>query len=54
MMTAKGDMHNHWVHWVGPFAATAVHGLVYHMNSPWKKDQPFLKQAMIKVGLSKV
>jgi len=28
----------HWVHWVAPLAASAVHGVVYWILPPYKKD----------------
>ncbi|KAG8628381.1 hypothetical protein KVT40_004254 [Elsinoe batatas] len=51
MMTAKGEMTNHWVHWVGPLAATFFHGIFYHFNPPWASEEPLFGRALAFFGL---
>lgn len=42
LMTAKFELQYHWVHWVAPFAASALNGLFYHVAPPWRKEDPLL------------
>jgi hypothetical protein len=38
-MVAKGDMQYHYVHWLGPLAATMINGAIYHAVPPWVKNE---------------
>ncbi|PNS21176.1 Aquaporin-1 [Sphaceloma murrayae] len=51
MMAAKGDMQYHYVHWLGPFAATFFHGIFYHFNPPWASEEPLFGRALAFFGL---
>ena len=36
----SGFQAYHWIHWVGPVAASCTHGVVYYLVPPWTKGTP--------------
>nr|OQO20219.1 hypothetical protein B0A51_11626 [Rachicladosporium sp. CCFEE 5018] len=40
LMVAKGNMQYHYVHWLGPVAATMMNGIFYHAAPPWVRGRP--------------
>lgn len=40
LMLAKGEMQYHYVHWLAPFAASIVNGLLYYFAPPYVRDKP--------------
>lgn len=46
LMLAKSDMQYHYVHWLGPLAASIMHGLFYYFVPPYVRDKPLREAAM--------
>ena len=38
-MVAKKELQYHYLHWLGPFAASIIHGVFYHFVPPYVRDQ---------------
>jgi len=39
LMTAKGELQYHWVHWVAPFCAGMLNGFFYYFFPPYIKEK---------------
>ncbi|KAF2720797.1 MIP transporter [Polychaeton citri CBS 116435] len=39
LMTAKGELQYHYVHWLAPMAAAIVNGLFYYFAPPYQRDR---------------
>jgi hypothetical protein len=46
LMVAKNDLQYHYVHWLGPFAASIIHGVFYYFVPPYVKDKSMREVAM--------
>jgi len=46
LMVAKNDLQYHYVHWLGPFAASIMNGVFYHIVPPYVKDKSMSQVAM--------
>ena len=49
LMVAKGEMQYHYVHWLGPLAASMVNGMLYHLAPPYVRDKPLREVARTHV-----
>ncbi|KAK3706737.1 hypothetical protein LTR37_012582 [Vermiconidia calcicola] len=43
LMTAKGFLQYHWVHWTAPLAAAMLNGLFYQFAPPYVRDKPLIQ-----------
>lgn len=46
LMVAKNDLQYHYVHWLGPFAASIVHGVFYYFVPPYVRDKSMREVAV--------
>jgi hypothetical protein len=46
LMVAKNEMQYHYVHWLGPFAASIMHGVFYHFVPPFVRDKSMREVAV--------
>jgi glycerol uptake facilitator-like aquaporin len=47
LMVAKNDMQYHYVHWLGPLAASITHGAIYHIVPPYVRGKPSRNAAAV-------
>jgi glycerol uptake facilitator-like aquaporin len=47
LMVAKNDMQYHYVHWLGPLAASITHGAIYHIVPPYVRGKPLRNAAAV-------
>jgi hypothetical protein len=46
LMVAKNEMQYHYVHWLGPFAASIMHGVFYYFVPPYVRDKSMREVAV--------
>lgn len=46
LMVAKNEMQYHYVHWLGPLAASMTHGVIYYLVPPYVRDKSMREAAM--------
>jgi hypothetical protein len=46
LMVAKNEMQYHYVHWLGPFAASIMHGVFYYFVPPYVIDKSMREVAV--------
>jgi hypothetical protein len=46
LMVAKNEMQYHYFHWLGPFAASIMHGVFYHFVPPFVRDKSMREVAV--------
>jgi hypothetical protein len=45
LMVAKGKMQYHYVHWLGPLAASIVNAVFYYFVPPYLREKPMREVA---------
>ena len=46
LMLAKNEMQYHYIHWLGPLAASVMHGIFYYFVPPYRRDKPLREVAI--------
>jgi len=46
LMVAKNDLQYHYIHWLGPFAASVMHGVIYYLVPPYVRDKSMREVAV--------
>lgn len=46
LMVTKNEMQYHYVHWLGPLAASIMHGVFYYFVPPFVRDKSMREVAV--------